>query len=173
MGTIEGGRYTAPSNAQSMAVTITATSGSNSSSMVSAGVFIVAPGMVAPTQNPQVALYTITPPAAANVTVGLTTSYGLATRTTAVPANGGSVGTFVAGMLANSTYHMQATLQFADGVTFTDSDQVFTTASLPAAMLPVISTTTTPGMTPQSGVELLDVLNTATLPDGPALRSWT
>ena len=84
VGTVDGsGKYTAPSDTQSVAVTVTAASGSASSSSVSAQVFVVAPGTVEPTQNPQVAIYTITPPAAANVTVqfGPTTSYGLSTWT--------------------------------------------------------------------------------------------
>ena len=119
VGTIDAsGKYTAPSDTQSVAVTVTAASGSASSSSVSAQVFVVAPGAVEPTQNPQVALYTITPPAAANVTVqfGPTTSYGLSTWTQGSPTGGGPVSTFVAGMLANSTYHMQATLQFGGGI---------------------------------------------------------
>ena len=74
----------------------------------------VAPGTVAPTANPQVALYTITPPDDASVTIqfGQTTNYGLTTWTQPTPTGGGAVGTFVAGMLANTTYHMQATVKF-------------------------------------------------------------
>jgi arylsulfate sulfotransferase len=122
-------------------------------------VFVVAPGTVVPTNNPQVALYTITPPAAASVTVqfGPTTNYGLSTWTQQTPAGGGSVGTFVAGMLANSTYHMQATVKFSDGVTFADLDQIFTTQAQPATSLPTLAATTTAGQTPQSGVEVLEL----------------
>ena len=160
IGTVDAsGNYTAPSAAQSVAVTVTAT---KSSSSVSAQVFVVALGTVVPTKNPQVALYTITPPAAANVTVqfGLTTNYGLSTWTQQTPAGGGSVGTFVAGMLANSTYHMQATVKFSNGITFNDLDQTFTAGTLPAAAIPALSATTTAGMTPQSGVEMLDLIST-------------
>jgi arylsulfate sulfotransferase len=162
VGTVDGsGNYTAPTDTQSIAVTITATSGSVSSSSVSAQVFVVAPGTVEPTQNPQVALYTITPPAAANVTIqfGLTSKYGLSTWTQGAPTSGGPVSILVAGMLANSAYHMQATLQFGGGVTFNDSDHIFTTGTLPATTLPSLTVTTTPGMTPQSGLELLDLVN--------------
>ncbi len=67
--------------------------------------------------------------------------------------------TLVAGMLANSTYHMQATLQFGSGVTFTDSDHMFNTGTLPAGNIPSLTAATTQGMTPQSGVELLDLLS--------------
>ena len=162
VGTIDGsGNYTAPTDTQSVAVTVTAASGSASSSSVSAQVFVVAPGSVEPTQNPQVAIYTITPPAAANVTVqfGPTTSYGLSTWTQGAPTGGGPVSTFVAGMLAGSTYHMQATLQFGGGATYTDSDHVFTTGTVPSGTLPTLTATTTAGMTPQSGVELLDFVS--------------
>jgi len=162
VGTIDAsGKYTAPSDTQSIAVTIKATSGSASSSSVSAQVFVVAPGVVEPTQNPQVALYTITPPAAANVTIqfGTTTNYGLSTWTQGAPTSGGPVSTFVAGMILNSTYHMQATLNFGGGVTFLDSDHAFTIGTLQANSLPPLEATTTPGTTPQSGVELLDLIN--------------
>ena len=139
VGTVDtSGNYTAPSDTQSIAVTIGAASGSASSSSASAQAFIVAPGVVEPTQNPQVALYTITPPAAANVTIqfGPTTSYGRSTWAQGSPTSGGPVNIFVAGMLANSTYHMQAALQFGPGVSYTDTDHVFTTGTLPAAALP-------------------------------------
>ncbi|MFZ1975630.1 MAG: aryl-sulfate sulfotransferase, partial [Candidatus Acidiferrales bacterium] len=162
LGTIDAsGNYTAPTDTQSMAVTIAAASGSGASSSVSAQVFVVAPGVVEPTQNPQVALYSITPPDAANVTIqfGPTTSYGRSTWAEGSPTGGGQVNIFVAGMLANSTYHMQAILQFTPGLSYTDTDHVFATGTLPAAELPSITTTTTAGMTPQSGVELLDLLS--------------
>jgi arylsulfate sulfotransferase len=162
VGTIDtSGKYTAPSDTQSISVTIKATSGSASSSSVSAQVFVVAPGVVEPTQNPQVALYTITPPAAANVTIqfGATTNHGLSTWTQGAPTGGGPVSTFVAGMILNSTYHMQATLNFGGGVTFLDNDHTFATGTLQANTLPPLKVTTTPGMTPQSGVELLDLVN--------------
>ena len=162
-GTIDAsGNYTAPANPQSIAVAITATAaGVPPSSTESAQVYVVAPGVVAPTLNPQVALYTIAPPAAASVTIqfGPTTAYGKSTWTQTSPAGGGSVGTYVAGMLANTPYHMQATIQFPGGLAFTDSDHTFTTGTLPAGTLPTVTATTTAGMTPQSGVELLDLIS--------------
>jgi arylsulfate sulfotransferase len=161
VGTIDAsGNYTAPSNTQSVAVTITAASGGASPSSLSAQVYVVAPGSVEPTLNPQVAFYTITPPAAANVTIqfGPTTSYGRSTWTQGSPTGGGPVGTYVAGMLMNTAYHMQATVQFPGGVTYTDTDHTFTTGAPPATGLPTITATTTQGMTPQSGVELVDTI---------------
>lgn len=163
VGTIDSsGKYTAPTDTQSIAVTITATSSLASSSSVSAQIYVVATGAVEPTLNPQVALYTITPPAVANVTIqfGPTTTYGLSTWTQGSPTGGGPVSTYVAGMLANTAYHMQATVQFPGGVTFTDADHTFTTGTPPAGTLPSLTATTTHGMTPQSGVELLASLST-------------
>jgi arylsulfate sulfotransferase len=154
------GKYTAPTNSQSVAVTITATS---SGSSASAQVYVVAPGAVEPTSNPQVALYTVTPPVAADVTVhfGPTTSYGKSTWTQGSPTGGGPVSTYVAGMLANTAYHMQATVTFPGNVAYADSDHVFTTGTPPTGTLPSLTATTPSGMTPQSGVELLDLINFA------------
>jgi arylsulfate sulfotransferase len=170
VGTIDSaGNYAAPSMGPSATITITATDGSasgaagtNSGKSASAQVFFVATGTVATTANPQVALYTIAPPDDASVTVqfGQTTSYGLTTWTQPTPTGGGAVGTFVAGMLANTTYHMQATVKFTGGPTFTDMDHTFTTKSLTAVQLPKLTATTTPGMTPQSGVEFLNLIST-------------
>jgi len=161
VGTIDAnGNYTAPSANTSTSVMVTATFGRQSSSP--AQVIVVAPGTVAPTANPQVALYTIAPPADASVTIqfGQTTNYGLTTWTQPTPAGGGALGTFVAGMLANTTYHMQATVKFASGLTFTDIDHTFTTQALTAVQIPKLTATTTPGMTPQSGVEFLNLIST-------------
>jgi arylsulfate sulfotransferase len=59
----------------------------------------------------------------------------------------------VAGMLANTTYHMQASVQLQNGITATDADHTFTTQA-PEMTVP-LTVTTTPGMTPQSGLEEL------------------
>jgi arylsulfate sulfotransferase len=161
VGTIDAnGNYTAPSANTSTSVMIAATFGRQSATP--AQVIVVAPGTVAPTANPQVALYTIAPPADASVTIqfGQTTNYGLTTWTQPTPTGGGAVGTFVAGMLANTTYHMQATVKFASGLAFTDTDHTFTTKALTAVQIPKLTATTTPGMTPQSGVEFLNLIST-------------
>ena len=161
VGTIDAnGNYTAPSANTSTSVMITATFGRQSAT--AAQVIVVAPGTVAPTANPQVALYTIAPPADASITIqfGQTTNYGLTTWTQTTPTGGGAVGTFIAGMLANTTYHMQATVKFASGLTFTDTDHTFTTQALTAVQIPKLTATTTPGMMPQSGVEFLNLIST-------------
>ena len=155
-GTIDAnGNYTAPSANTSTNVMITATVGSHPP--MSAQVVVVAPGIIAPTANPQVALYTIAPPDDASITIqfGQTTNYGLTTWTP-THSNGRRGGrNFVAGMLANTTYHMQATVKFNSGLTFADTDHTFTTQALTAVQIPKLAATTTPGMTPQSGVEFL------------------
>ena len=160
-GTIDAnGNYTAPSGSPSATVTVTATLVKDHSKTASAIVNVVAPGQVTATANTQVASYTISPAAAGNVSVqfGTSTNYGFTTWTQPVPTGGGPVSLFVAGMKGNTLYHMRGVVQFADGAQYLDGDQTFTTEAVPAAQLPVITATTTPGMTPQSGVELLDLV---------------
>ncbi len=119
---------------------------------------VMTAGTVTATSNPQVALYTITPPFAGNVTIdfGPTTSYGKQTWTVATPSGGGPVSIEVAGMLANTAYHLQAAVTLANGVTATDVDHTFTTASYPANLIPPITASTTPGQTPQPGIEIVN-----------------
>lgn len=158
-GTIDsGGNYTAPPGPQSVTVTVTATSKKDPTKSASAKVNVVAPGQVTATANVQVAQYTVAPAGPGNVSVqfGLDTNYGLTTWSQPVPQGGGAVGLFVAGMKGNTLYHIRGTVQFADGTQFTDADQTFTTGAYPIAQLPVVTATTTAGMTPQGGVELLD-----------------
>ena len=50
-------------------------------------------------------------------------------------------------------------MQFANGIIASDSDHSFTTQAVPANMQAKLVATTTPGMTPQPGVELLNMLN--------------
>jgi arylsulfate sulfotransferase len=159
-GTIDSsGNFTAPAVTQNATATVTATSMANGAKSASATVNIVAPGTVATTNNPQVALYTITPPADATVSVqfGTTTSYGLTTWTQPTPSGGGPVSIYVAGMRANTPYHMRAIVQFSGSATVDDADHTFTTGTITGASLPPLTATTTAGMTPQSGVEVLDL----------------
>lgn len=125
----------------------------------------VGPVSLTRTANPQVALYTIQPPSAAKVSVefGESTSYGTKTWELPTPSDGSPVKIYVAGMKANSTYHMRALVSFNDGTTGMDNDHTFTTGSLPKDILEGTSVTTGSGATPQSGVELVD----ATLSDLP------
>jgi hypothetical protein len=123
------------------------------------------PGTVSTTQNPQVASYSFNVPEASQVFVqfGLDTNYGFNTSTQSTPSGGGQVQILVAGMRGFTPYHMRAVAQFSDGTQFADSDHVFTTGGLSAAQIPSMTATTTPGMTPSSGIELLDLVYTTSV----------
>lgn len=118
-------------------------------------------GPVTSTTNPQVALYTLTASSAGQMTVefGQTTSYGFKTSPQAIPSGGGTVGVYVAGMLPKTTYHMRALVKYDNGHSFTDADHTFTTGSYPANLMPQITATTSPGQTPQPGIEMLNPAN--------------
>ena len=107
--------------------------------------------------------YSISPGAGAKVWVqfGIDTNSALKTWTQPSQQDGGAVSIFVAGMKANSTYHMQSVVQFPDGAQFLGPDQIFDTGATQwvcCADPPTFAAVTTPGMEPQSGVELLDML---------------
>jgi len=160
-GTIDAmGNYTAPPVTGNATATITATSTADTTKSANASVSIVANGTVTPTNNVQVASYTITPPATANVSIqfGPDTTYGLNTWQQPTAAGGGPVTILVAGMRMNTAYHMRANIIFADGTPFNDIDHTFTTGTVPATNLPGITATTTADAKPQSGVELLDLV---------------
>lgn len=118
-------------------------------------------GQVTSTDNPQVALYTMTLPFPGSITVnfGTSTSYGLKTWTQSTSTAGGTVSIFVAGMLPLTVYHMQAAVEFSNGIKANDIDHTFTTMDVPANMKLNVTTTTTAGMTPQPGLELLNPIN--------------
>ena len=142
--------------------------------------FALPPGQVAVTDNPQVALYTMTLPFPGSVTVnfGKDTNYGLKTWSKSTPMVGrdderpsvcnqawsarrsqcSPIAIFVAGMEANTTYHMRASVEFSNGITVNDTDHTFTTQGVPANMVLNVNTSTTTGMTPQPGLELLNAL---------------
>jgi arylsulfate sulfotransferase len=153
------GNFTAPNLTQNGSSTITATSKKDSTKSASATATIIAPGTVTSTPNPQVAQYSITAPAGVTVLVqfGPDTGYGLNTWALSPPTGGGAISILVAGMRANSTYHMRAQFQANSQTVFNDSDHTFTTGAYQLVGLPTITTSTTPGMTPQSGVELLNL----------------
>ena len=117
-------------------------------------------GQVTATNNPQVALYTMTLPFPGGMTVsfGKDTTYGLHSWAQSTPASNGQVSILVAGMQGSTTYHMQAAVQFTNGISAKDVDHTFTTQAVPANMQPKLTVTTAAGMTPQPGVELLDLL---------------
>jgi hypothetical protein len=160
------GNYTAPTVTQNATAMVTATSVKDPTKSASATVNIIAPGVVTTTANAQVAQYAITVPDGLSVLIQFSTdtSYNLMTWSVAAPSGGGSVPILVAGMKGNTQYHMRAVFQ-PTGTTsnvFTDADHTFTTTAYPAASQPAITTTTTSGQTPQSGVELLDLVRVGT-----------
>ena len=112
-------------------------------------------GAVKRTHNPQVARYTIRPHAPATVTVefGPTPSYGL--QTWSVPADGSEpVSLLVAGMRADTAYHLRAVVRFRNGTELDDIDHTFKTGHSRQKLVPQVSVKTTGG--PQPGVELLN-----------------
>jgi arylsulfate sulfotransferase len=121
-------------------------------------------GLVAPTSNPQVALYSIQLPQPGSVTVqfGPDTGYGLTTSPQHTPANGNNeVNIEVAGMRGSSTYHMQALVTLANGATYEDADHSFTTGPTPVTAIPPfghVQVSTPSGQTPQPGIELFDAI---------------
>lgn len=119
---------------------------------------------VTATGNPLVALYSYQPSAQGMVHVefGTDTSYGRSTGSTTTPSNGDPVSILVAGMKQSTTYHMRAVVTESDGTVINDQDHTFTTGSFPANVFPQITATTSPGQTPQPGIEMLDATASAT-----------
>ena len=119
---------------------------------------------VVSTTNPQVAAFTITPSSPGNVTVefGPDTSYGFKTSPQHTPDGGGPVTIQVAGMKADTLYHMHAIFEEDGGKSSTTDDETFTSGDLPSGILPKFTVTPTSGMTPQPGVELVDMASGAT-----------
>lgn len=165
-GTIDtSGNYTAPAYLPlSENVTITAAlAASPTQDYATAITSVINPGIVVPTQNPQVAEYSIYLPAPGGITVnfGKTASYGFDTSNFPTPSsNGGQVNALVAGMLGQTSYHMQAHIALADGATLTDTDHSFTTGVPPITSRVDVTTSGTP----QPGIEMWNTL----IPDMPA-----
>ncbi|MGC2804010.1 MAG: aryl-sulfate sulfotransferase, partial [Candidatus Acidiferrum sp.] len=165
------GIYTPPPGSPSIYVIVTAASKTQPADTSKAGINVVAPGTFTSTNNVQVAQYSVSPAAGAKVSVqfGLDTSYGFTTWTLPTGLTGGPTTTplYVAGMKQSTPYHMRGVIAFADGTQFMDADETFTTGAIPANLTSAITTTSTPGMTPQSGVELLDLLTVNSPGKGP------
>jgi arylsulfate sulfotransferase len=125
---------------------------------------------VAVTDNPQVAKYTYMAPGAGSVYVQFGTNTGYGRATSVVTAAGaGPVSVLVAGMMANTTYHMQAVFTDAAGDSpIADADQTFTTGGVPCKFISAIVATTAAGQVPQPGIEMLDGINYGGLPSPAA-----
>jgi arylsulfate sulfotransferase len=123
-------------------------------------------GVVTPTQNPQVARYTIVPPSGATVTIdfGTDTTYGLQTWAVPAPLDGSPVSILVAGMRAFRTYHMRARVNLPDGSQSFDSDHVFKTGGLPPERIPQVAVIRPGGLEPSPGIELIDDVSLVPIP---------
>ena len=162
VGTVDSsGHYTAPASLpQSVNVVVTAAlAASPANNYADAVVSLIRPGVVTATANPQVATYSIYLPAPGQVHIefGPTTSYGLPTWIQPTPSpNGGQVDIYVAGMRGQTPYHMRALVTLADGATYTDTDQTFTTGTPPVTA--AVTAGAQNGQTPQPGIELFDTI---------------
>ncbi len=172
VGTIDAnGNYTAPATiSQSENVVVQAAlSSAPLANNATAVVAVIQAGVVTSTSNPLVAEYSIylPQPGGMSVQFGPDTSYGLNTWSQSTPTvpsnNGGEINMEVAGMRGSSTYHMQALVTLANGVTFQDTDHTFATGTAPPTV-PVTITTPASGQTPQPGVELFDTVTFGSKP---------
>jgi arylsulfate sulfotransferase len=163
VGTVDSaGEYLAPGVvAQSANVVVQAAlSSAPQTNFATAVVALVQAGDVESTANPQVAQYTLNLPQPGTVQVqfGIDTAYGRRTwsqPTPSTPVNyGGPVTIEVAGMLGNTTYHMQALATLSNGAAYADGDHAFTTGAPPPT--PPVQITTPAGLAPQPGIELFD-----------------
>jgi len=114
---------------------------------------------VTATSHPLVAQYSVTTNTQATVSVefGPTTSYGFTTSSQSTPIGGSTVDFLVGGMKQNTVYHMRAVVTDDSGNQSYDSDQTFQTKAPDLSRVPAVVVTTTSGMTPASGVELLSL----------------
>jgi arylsulfate sulfotransferase len=157
------GNYTAPRIPLSTNIVIMAAlAASSQRNYATAVVAVINTGQLTPTPNPQVVAYSIYLPAPGSISVQFGQN-GLSTSSQATPSPyGGMVHVYVAGMLARSVYHMHAWVKLANGISFDDSDHIFTTGDAPGTAAVDVSSTATEA--PQSGVELFDTV----LPHTPA-----
>lgn len=159
VGTIStSGLYTAPAGAAPQVASINVVDSASETVSATAQAYVVSGSSVSTTANGQVASYSINLPGPGTVSVefGTTTSYGRSTWQVASPTAGGTTTVLVAGMLANTAYHMRADVSLANGLSYTDADRQFTTTqSVPNGAAPTVGVQTAAGQTPQPGVELL------------------
>ena len=147
-------------NAGNLAVQVMTPGPGGGTSSAATLTVVLAQGSVSATGNPQVALYSFSTTQSASVSIefGTDTTYGLHTWAQSTPAGGGAVQILVAGMKANTTYHMRADVTFADGTQFVDQDHTFTTGGLPPSRVPQTSVTNPNGLSPSPGAILLHLL---------------
>ena len=169
-GTISAtGLYTAPSGSSLASVLVSVTDPAHKTTSAPTMISLFHPGqlpagIVSPSNNSLVALYTMFLPqgTSAQVRFGTSTNYGLTTWSQTAPQGGGFVSIYVAGMRATSTYHMQAAIQLPDGSQITDTDHTFTTGAISGSLFPSITAQLTGTGTPSPGVELLSYFQATT-----------
>ncbi len=152
----------APRSAGNFSTTLTYANSSGTQSLNITGtgeVLAAGESLVTATDNPQVALYTIRPATAGSVYIEFGTTTGYGTQTSATSVNSflaPPISIYVAGMIANTTYHMRAVITAPNGAVSYDSDHTFTTTSVPTSILPSVAAGPYSGQTPQPGIELMD-----------------
>ena len=153
------GNFTAPavvSTSENISITAALVS-SPTQNYATAVAQIVPPAQVScpgTTGSPLVAAYSLNLPSSGKMSVqfGKSTNYGLNTWQVASGPSGGPAKVLVAGMTANTLYHMRAVVALDNGATYTDSDHTCMTGT-PPPFSPV-QITTANGATPQPGIEL-------------------
>lgn len=151
------GNYTAPPVSSSTNVVISAALVSSPTTNVATAVVAVTrAGQLTLTPNPQVVAYSIYLPAPGKVSVQFGPRNRMTSQQSTPSPNGGMVHVYVAGMLAETSYHMRAVATLDNGASFTDADHTFTTGNAPATSPMQISTAS--GSPPQSGLELFDTV---------------
>ena len=136
------------------------------------------PGTVSPTNNPQVALYTIKLPFPGKMRVlfGPTRTYGLNTWSRSTDTNNSQISILVAGMKQTTTYHMAAQVELSNGVAAMDADHTFETGAIPTKPVSIVfnvKATTAPGMKPQPGIEMTNPLTALAAFDLQGNQIWT
>jgi len=167
LGTVDAnGNYTAPGNlAQSENFRITAELASSATQNYATAVAsVINYGVVYPTANPQVEQYSIYLPVPGKVSVqfGPTTDYGLNTWQVATPTpNGGQVSLYVAGLRAQTLYHVRGQVTLNDGAIWTDIDHDTFASGLPLTTgtpPPTSPISITTAGTPQPGIEMWNTI---------------
>jgi hypothetical protein len=132
-------------------------------------------GTVTATKNPQVALYTMTLPFPGKMQVnfGTTRTYGTQTWAKSTDGNGQTVSIYVAGMKSNTLYYMAARVTFDNGTSVLDNDHTFKTGFIPSGLQYPNTVSTTAGLTPQPGVELLNPVTGVIISDLKGNYLWS
>jgi arylsulfate sulfotransferase len=164
VGSIDShGNYTAPQVSLSTNVVVrVALAASPEQNFATAVVAVINTGQLTPTPNPQVVAYSIYLPAPGTVSVAFDENALLTSPQSTPSPYGGMVHVYVAGMLAQTVYHMRAMVKLTNGSFFDDSDHVFTTGAAPhTSTVQVSQKGSSP---PQPGIELFDTV----IPHNPA-----